>query len=81
MNAFVFASHNTYFALHETHGKGLEMTKLFKNPKFARLASAFTVFGAALDVARAIEGHRMPPAGALKTLGINEKDFRKSHVL
>jgi len=57
------------------------MTKLFKNPKFARLASAFTVFGAALDVARAIEGHRMPPAGALKTLGINEKDFRKSHVL
>jgi hypothetical protein len=57
------------------------MTKLLRNPKFARLTSVFTVFGAAVDVARAIDAHRMPPAGALKTLGINEKDFRKSHVL
>jgi hypothetical protein len=41
----------------------------------------FTVFGAAVDVARAIDAHKMPPVGALKALGIDENDFRKSHVL
>ena len=57
------------------------MTKLSTTPRFARLTSVFSVFGAAVDVARAIEGHRMPPAGALKTLGINEAEFRKTHIL
>ena len=56
------------------------MTKLLRNPAFARVTSVFTVFGAAVDVARAVESHRMPPAGALKTLGIDENDFRKVHV-
>jgi len=57
------------------------MTKLSTNPGFARLTSMFTVFGAAVDVARAIEAHRMPSAGALKALGINEAEFRKTHIL
>lgn len=57
------------------------MTKLSKSRGFARLASAFAVFGAAVDVARAVEGHRMPSSGALKTLGINENDFRETHIL
>lgn len=57
------------------------MTELSKSRGFARLASAFAVFGAAVDVARAVEGHRMPSSGALKTLGINENDFRKTHIL
>ena len=57
------------------------MTKLSKTSRFAGLASVFTVFGAALDVARAIEGHRMPPAAALRTLGIDENKFRKTHTL
>lgn len=57
------------------------MTKVSKTSRFAGLTSVFSVFGAAVDVARAVEAHRMPPAGALKTLGIDENDFRKTHLL
>jgi hypothetical protein len=80
MDAFVLAGHNTHIAVHERPSKGLEMTKLSKMPRFARLASVFSVFGAAVDVARAVEGHRMPSAAALKALGIDENHFRKIHA-
>jgi hypothetical protein len=56
------------------------MTRVLKKARLGGLASAFAVFEAAVDVARAIDAHRMPSTGALKTLGINEDDFRKSHA-
>jgi hypothetical protein len=79
-NAFVFALHNTYFAVRNRYSKGLEMTTLSKPSRFARVASAFAMFGAAVDVARAVESHRMPSARALKTLGIDENEFRQINV-
>lgn len=56
------------------------MTKLSKTSRFAGLTSVFTTIGAAMDVARAVETHTMPSRGALKTLGIDETDFRNMHV-
>ena len=56
------------------------MTKLFKHSRLSGLASVFTTIGAAMDVARAVETHTMPPRGALKTLGIDENEFRRTHV-
>jgi len=56
------------------------MPKVLKKARLGGLASAFAMFEAAVDVARAIDAHRMPSSGALKTLGINEDDFRKSHA-
>lgn len=55
------------------------MSKVAK--RLSGLTSMFTVFGAAVDVARAIDAHKMPSPGSLKTLGIDEKDFRKTHIL
>lgn len=54
------------------------MSKVSK--RFSGLVSAFAMFEAAVDVARAIDARRMPSSGALKTLGINEDDFRKTHA-
>ena len=55
------------------------MSKVAK--RLSGLTSMFTVFGAAVDVARAIDAHKMPSRAALKTLGIDENDFRKTHIL
>lgn len=56
------------------------MTKVSKPSGLTRLASAFAMFEAAVDVARAVDARRMPSRGALKALGINEDDFRKIHA-
>ena len=57
------------------------MTKVSEKSRLSGLTSVFTMFGAAIDVARAIDAHKMPSPRALKTLGIDENDFRKTHIL
>ena len=56
------------------------MTKLFKKVRFSRVGSALSTFGAAVDVARAVEQRELPAPGALAALGIDEATFRKVHL-
>ena len=42
-----------------------------------RLTSIISTFGAALDVAVAVNAHRLPSPRALKRLGIDEAEFRR----
>ena len=56
------------------------MTKLFKKARFSGVGSALATFGAAVDVARAVERHEMPAAGALARLGIDAEAFSKVHL-
>jgi hypothetical protein len=44
------------------------------------LGKVFASFGAAIDVATALEARRQPSAKALRTLGIDEKAFRQVHL-
>ena len=53
------------------------MTKLLKKARLSRVGSALDTFGAAVNVARAVENREMPAASALATLGIDEKSFRQ----
>lgn len=53
------------------------MTKLSNNTRFSQIASAFASFGAAFDLARAVENRTMPSRRSLKTLGIEEATFRR----
>lgn len=56
------------------------MTTLSNGSRLGRISSMFTTFGAAIDVARAIEARRMPVGGSLKLLGIDEKAFRQVNL-
>jgi len=53
------------------------MTKLTNSAGFGRIASAFASFGAAIDLARAVETRTMPSRTSLKRLGIEESTFRR----
>ena len=51
--------------------------RTLRNTKlFARLGSAFDVFGSAVAAASAVEGGREPQARHLRTLGIDPEAFR-----
>ena len=56
------------------------MTKLLKRARLSRVGSALNAFGAAVNVARAVEMREMPSAGALATLGIDEESFRQINL-
>jgi len=56
------------------------MTTLSKGSRLGRISSMFSTFGAAIEVARAIEAHRMPVGSSLKMLGIDEKHFRQVNL-
>ena len=53
------------------------MTTFSAHPKLGRLGWMFATVGAVLDVARAVEARRMPDAGALRTLGIDQSSFQR----
>lgn len=53
------------------------MTKRTKSSRLSRIGSAFATVIAAVDVAKAVQNRRMPPAGALDALGIDEDAFRR----
>lgn len=55
------------------------MTKFLKKARLSTVGSALNTFGAAVNVARAVENHEMPSAGALVALGIDQDAFRKIH--
>lgn len=56
------------------------MTTFSNASRLGRISSMLSTFGAAIEVARAVEARRMPVGVSLKTLGIDEKTFRQVNL-